>query len=281
MNGLLISFEGMDGSGKSTQAMMTVEELNARGFDAIYIREPGGCEVGEEIREILLKKRDSSDRLCAKTELLLFMASRMQVVEEKIKPALEAGKIVIMDRFIDSTIAMQGYARGQFDYAIKLVNMFLRDMMPLRTYYLKINTEFQKYSLANKDLDRLESEGSEFHEKVHQGFNKCVDIFNRKYYSTIIPDAPDLYIWTGTAYTRTANIHLTTNLPVKFKGVLNEPGELPFSALEVGDYYLVGKPKRFKIIDVIKNNKFKSKQDINNEIITDIIDLYTKYVVAA
>ncbi|HPJ81488.1 MAG TPA: dTMP kinase, partial [Saccharofermentans sp.] len=108
--GKFITFEGIDGCGKSTQLAITARFLEERGQTPLIIREPGGTSIGEKIRTILLDKKN--DEMCAITELLLYEAARAQITQEKIKPSLEQGNIVLCDRFFDSTFAYQGYARG-------------------------------------------------------------------------------------------------------------------------------------------------------------------------
>ena len=110
MKGLFITFEGIDGCGKTTQIEMLSSDLQKEGIPFVLIREPGGTSIGEKIRTILLDKANSG--MDERTELLLYEAARAQIVKEKIIPELESGKVVICDRFYDSTIAYQGYARG-------------------------------------------------------------------------------------------------------------------------------------------------------------------------
>ena len=110
MKGIFITFEGIDGCGKSTQCELLKDYLKANNKDFIFVREPGGTVIGERIREILLDKKNT--QMTARTELLLFEAARAQITDEVIKPALEEGKIVLCDRFFDSSSAYQGMARG-------------------------------------------------------------------------------------------------------------------------------------------------------------------------
>ncbi|KPK97057.1 MAG: thymidylate kinase, partial [Omnitrophica WOR_2 bacterium SM23_72] len=110
MKGVFITFEGSEGCGKSTQSYLLYQYLKRKGYKAIYLREPGSTAIGEKIRKILLDP--NNDSLTAVSEMLLYMAARSQIVDEIIKPALAAGKLVICDRFLDSTLAYQGYGLG-------------------------------------------------------------------------------------------------------------------------------------------------------------------------
>lgn len=175
MKGVLISLEGLDGSGKSTQAKLLVDRLNRSGIDCVYVREPGGTLIGEEVRNVLIQNRDEGSVPCKETEVLLYMASRMQLIHEKIKPYLDNGTHVIADRFIDSTIAMQGVARGQLEMVGSLVDLLMKDFKPLRTFYLNIPVKFQEKSFVGRELDRLESEGKHFHNAVEMGFKMQIE----------------------------------------------------------------------------------------------------------
>lgn len=169
--GKLISFEGLDGSGKTTQALLITERLTNAGFNVVYIREPGGTQIGEEIRNILIKSRDTEHVPCKEAELLLYIAARIQSFTNVVNPLLRSGTHVIIDRFNDSTIAMQGYARDNEDQVRTLIDLILPDTTPDKTIYLSIPVSFQEKSLVGKELDRLEQEGRWFHEKVLNGFH--------------------------------------------------------------------------------------------------------------
>ena len=132
MKGLFVTFEGIDGSGKSTQISMLSEELTNEGIPFVLIREPGATSIGEKIRTILLDKENS--KMHARTELLLYEAARAQIVEERIRPDLEAGKVVICDRFYDSTVAYQGYAIGLSLDAIGYLNDWSTGGLAVNTF---------------------------------------------------------------------------------------------------------------------------------------------------
>lgn len=174
MRGKFITIEGTDGSGKSTQIELLMDYLRKKGADVIFTREPGGTQISEKIREIILDVDNSE--MTGITEALLYAAARSQHVEEKIIPALEAGKIIICDRFVDSSIAYQGAARGIGAEKIMGINeAALHGIMPDMTLFFDLSPE--KGILRKKNeraLDRLEKEKMDFHEKVYEGYkNLC------------------------------------------------------------------------------------------------------------
>lgn len=170
MRGLFITIEGGDGSGKSTQLNLLKAYFENKDFEIIMTREPGGTNISEEIRKIILNTNymEMSDM----TEALLYAASRAQHVEELILPNLKKGKIVISDRFVDSSIVYQGYARGLGVEEISLINRFAtKGLKPDLTIYLDVSPkEGIKRKEEQKDLDRLELEKLNFHEKVNKGY---------------------------------------------------------------------------------------------------------------
>lgn len=177
--GIFITFEGPEGGGKSSQIALLVERARSQGFDVLETREPGGTSIGERIRQILLSHGSSA--IANKTEMLLYAASRAQHVEEIIRPALNEGKIVICDRFIDASIAYQGYGLGLSIEEITEVNKLATDgLVPDRTYMLDLPVELgmQRISTCrgcNEDLqaiglDRIESKDMEYHRQVREGF---------------------------------------------------------------------------------------------------------------
>lgn len=165
----LVTFEGIDGCGKTTQIEKLSEHLKSKGIKHSIFREPGGTKIGEQIRDILLDKSNTS--MDPKTEFLLYAASRAQLVKEKVKPKLEKGEYVILDRYIDSSVAYQGFGRGLGKRIVMLVNEFATDMLyPDLTFYFEIDKEtFEKRMKPKKD--RLESEGWLFMERVIEGYN--------------------------------------------------------------------------------------------------------------
>lgn len=174
MRGKFITIEGTDGSGKSTQIELLMDYLRKKGADVIFTREPGGTQISEKIREIILDVDNSE--MTGITEALLYAAARSQHVEEKIIPALEAGKIIICDRFVDSSIAYQGAARGLGAEKIMGINeAALHGIMPDMTLFFDLSPENGILRKKNeRALDRLEKEKMDFHEKVYEGYkNLC------------------------------------------------------------------------------------------------------------
>ncbi len=166
-NGAFISLEGIDGAGKTS-----LRELLIRGnyFDNIIsIREPGGTYISEQIRAVLLDARNTG--MAPRTEALLYAAARSQVVEEIIRPALAQGKLVIADRYLDSTIAYQGYGRGlDLDFLIQLNHLCTGGLKPDLTLLLDIDPREGLRRRGEEKPDRLEQEGIIFQEKVRQGY---------------------------------------------------------------------------------------------------------------
>ncbi|MDY2889023.1 MAG: dTMP kinase [Candidatus Caccosoma sp.] len=177
--GLFISIEGPDGSGKTTIAKMVVDKLNSEGYKTLYTREPGGVKIAENIRDIILDVKNTN--LDARCEALLYAASRRQHLVEKVIPALNDGYIVISDRFVDSSLAYQGYARGIGIDEVYSINMFAIDKAwPDLTILLDISPSVGlKRIMENRqnEINRLDLEDINFHNKVHQGY----EIIKEKY----------------------------------------------------------------------------------------------------
>jgi len=170
MKGTFITFEGSEGCGKSTQSRLLAEFLKRRGYSVVYLREPGGTKISEKIRKILLDgKNDSMSPEC---EMLLYMASRAQVVNEVIKPALQKGEIVICDRFLDSTIVYQGYGLGVDIGFIKRLGAFAtQGIAPDLTILLDLPV--RKGLMHRKHCeDRIEKRPLPYHMKVRKGYLK-------------------------------------------------------------------------------------------------------------
>jgi dTMP kinase len=206
MQGKFITLEGPEGSGKSTQAKMMIRRLGELGIEAMYTREPGGTALGEEIRNIL-QHNSAGEAPCERAELLLFEASRNQLVEKVIRPALEKGTWVICDRFIDSTTAYQGYARGLPIDEVKAINLFtISDVQPDMTLLLDldIDTGFdriaQRYLGLGESADRFEQEERSFHERVRQGYLKLASEEPERFRvvdASKEPEAVSESIWTA------------------------------------------------------------------------------------
>ena len=171
MKGYFISVEGGDGSGKSTQIKKIETYLQENGLDYILTREPGGTSVAEKIRELILDPANKA--LTGRAEMLLYAASRAQHVEEKILPALAEGKVVLSDRFTDSSIAYQAYGRGLGDMVAEVNRIATGGKEPDLTIFLNITPAAGMARKNNQDghvLDRLELEKAAFHETVYKGY---------------------------------------------------------------------------------------------------------------
>lgn len=175
--GLFVSFEGPEGAGKTTIINMMIEQLKKDGFQVISTREPGGIEIAEQIREVILNKKNTA--MDARTEALLYAAARRQHLVEKVKPALEMGNIILCDRFIDSSLAYQGFARGLGIDEVLTINQFaIEDMMPRMTFYFDLDpkTGLERIHKNNgREVNRLDLENIEFHQKVREGYLLLAD----------------------------------------------------------------------------------------------------------
>ncbi len=168
--GIFITLEGIDASGKTTQFKRLVNYLKKKGFDVVSFREPGGEKVSEKIRKILL---DNKFSLRAETELFLYLASRTQLVFHKIIPALKDKKIVVCDRFSDSTLAYQAYGRGLNLKLIRMLNNFsTKNLRPDLTILVDIPVKVSLKRAKNKKKDRLERSGTLFYQRVKEGYLK-------------------------------------------------------------------------------------------------------------
>ena len=170
--GLLVSLEGPDGAGKSSVLEALVPILEENGHQVVTTREPGGVPISEAIREVILDQKNTE--MDGKTELLLYIASRRQHLIEKVLPALESGKLVIMDRFIDSSVAYQGFGRGLSVSDIEWLNRFATDgLKPDVTLYFDLDVEEGLARIArnkNREVNRLDLEGLDMHRRVRQGY---------------------------------------------------------------------------------------------------------------
>ena len=168
--GIFVTIEGCEGAGKSTQAKLLADYLTTRGYQVLVTRDPGGTLIGEKIREILLDRNHSE--LAPRVELLLYLASRSQLVSQVIGPALEAGKVVISDRFHHSTLAYQGGARALDMPLVRQINEFATEgTLPDITFLLDLPPEMgMERKGSYDDGDRMEGQGIEFHRKVRQAF---------------------------------------------------------------------------------------------------------------
>ncbi len=165
---MFFSIDGLDGGGKSTQMELFCDWLRRLGFEVVTCRDPGSTDLGEKLRDILLSRGDMTiDR---RSEMLIYMAARAQLVEEVIRPAIAAGKIVVSDRYLLANIAYQGYARGLDIEAVRTVGQVaVNGLFPDVTFVLDISVEAAAKRI-NRPLDRIESTGGEFLDKVRRGF---------------------------------------------------------------------------------------------------------------
>lgn len=181
MKGYFITFEGGEGSGKSTQLSLLKDYLENSGCRYIYTREPGGTEIAEDIRKILLSIH--GEKMCDECEALLFAAARVQHIKSRILPAIKEGNIVVCDRYVDSSMAYQGYARGLGDKMIENVNYYAyENCMPDVTFFLDVSpiAAFKRKGGADES-DRLEMSGNEFHEKVYKAFSSLCDKYPSRF----------------------------------------------------------------------------------------------------
>ncbi|HZZ56830.1 MAG TPA: dTMP kinase [Opitutaceae bacterium] len=171
--GKLISFEGSEGSGKSTQITRLAAHLQKLGRDVVTVREPGGTEIGEQIRNLIVHN-SRGDEMCPETELLLFAASRAQLVREVIAPAMQRGAIVLSDRFLDSSTVYQGIGRNLAPDPVQQINRFaVGNVMPDLTLTIDVPTEVSLARLqqrASDVPDRMERENINFYNKVREGY---------------------------------------------------------------------------------------------------------------
>ena len=168
---MFISFEGIEGSGKSTQIKLLKDFLNQKGLNPVVIREPGGTQIGEKVRDIFLTK--TNEYFDPLTEVLLLYSSRKQLDTNVIKPALRAGKIVIADRFADATIAYQAYGKSVSKDFIAQLHIDLEISNPDLTFFIDISPELSKARISDRESDRMESESIEFFSKVRSGYQAC------------------------------------------------------------------------------------------------------------
>lgn len=183
--GYFIVFEGPDGSGKTTVADAVCNKLTAEGFDIVHTREPGGIDIAEQIRNVILDPKNTA--MDARTEALLYAASRRQHLMEKVLPAIDAGKIVICERFVYSSLAYQGKARGIGIDAVYKINEFaIEGCKPDLTIYLDIDEKLGQSRINQRETkDRLDAESINFHHLVNEGYREILD----KYKDIKIVDA--------------------------------------------------------------------------------------------
>jgi dTMP kinase len=177
MKGLFLTIEGPEGAGKTTIITKVVEELKKQNEKVLYTREPGGIGISEQIRSIILNTENI--KMDGRTEALLYAAARRQHLVEKVVPAIEAGMIVLCDRFLDSSLAYQGYARGLGMDDILSINEFAIDnVMPAKTLYFDITPEEGLKRInksSDREVNRLDLENINFHHKVREGYHLLIE----------------------------------------------------------------------------------------------------------
>lgn len=169
--GLFITFEGPDGSGKTTVSTAVIERLQKEGYAVKYTREPGGSKIAEEIRDVILDPANTE--MDARTEALLYAAARRQHLVEKVLPALKEGYIVLCDRFVDSSLAYQGVARNLGIDEVYNMNLFaINDVMPDKTLFFDIDYKkgLERIKVNQRETNRLDLEESDFHKNVYEGY---------------------------------------------------------------------------------------------------------------
>lgn len=177
--GWFITIEGGEGAGKSTLIERLAHILRQEGREVVVTREPGGIPIAEKIREVILDRAHTA--MDARTEALLYAAARRQHLAEKVEPALAQGKVVLCDRFVDSSLAYQGYARGLGMDAVWEINRFaVQDTMPDATIYMDVSPETGLARIAqaaDREVNRLDLERKSFHEKVREGYLRLTEMF--------------------------------------------------------------------------------------------------------
>ncbi len=170
---LFVTFEGPEGSGKTTQVQLLTEYMKEQGYPVLCTREPGGTEISEQIRQLILSKRNQA--ISDETEALLYSAARAQIIAELIRPALDAGRIVLSDRYADSTLAYQGYGLGLNLDALRAITRFATGgLVPDRTFFIDVPVEFGLRRKRRGETNRLDDKSVAYHERVRAGYFEMI-----------------------------------------------------------------------------------------------------------
>lgn len=175
MKGMFITVEGPDGSGKTTQLQLLVQSLTEQGYEVVVTREPGGTKVGNSIREVLLSSEH--DEMTPRVEMMLYAASRAQNIDQVIRPALHRGAVVVCDRFVDASIAYQGYGL-QYDLSqiLSLNDWATAGIKPDLTFLFDLTPDQASHRMKDRgQLDRIESRDESFHQRVYEGFQLLLE----------------------------------------------------------------------------------------------------------
>jgi len=178
--GYFITFEGGEGTGKTTIINYISKYLESKGYNVVSTREPGGIDIAEQIRSIILDIKNT--KMDYRTEALLYAASRTQHLAEKIIPALKENKIVLCDRYLDSSLVYQGIARGLGIENVLKVNMFATEYMPDITFFIDVKPEicFKRLKDNNREMDRLDLEKMDFHNMVYEGYKEVAKMYPKR-----------------------------------------------------------------------------------------------------
>ena len=177
--GLFITFEGIDGAGKSTQLSNAIDYVKGLGRPFIETREPGGTELGERIRSLIL---DGKNKISAEAETMMMFSARLEHLNSVIKPALDDGKIVLCDRFTDATYAYQGFGSGvDLSFIENLERIVQNDLQPDRTFFFDLDTQTANARIAGRELDRFESEAIDFHQRVREGYLARAKAYSQRF----------------------------------------------------------------------------------------------------
>lgn len=203
-HGRFITFEGIDGCGKSTQAELLAQSLKKKGSHVVQTREPGGTPLAEKIRALLIDPGNSE--MVDECELLLYLAARAQHVREKVVPLVNLGTIVICDRFQDATFAYQGFGRGISLEFLQQLNSYATGIAPHCTFIFDLPVEiaFERMRTMNKAHDRIESAGKQFFEKIREGYLRLADAFPERI--VVMDGTLPKDVLAGSVYEKTISV---------------------------------------------------------------------------